>query len=319
MSSNSADHALAVDALHLLAGKYLQLAAFVVLIYDHIVTFSQEVERVWTRKLNGASILFLINRYVTPLQFIIIIDAFHDPIWTPAPAACKRIVLFEGASTVALLAVCELILILRVYALYSRCSRILCFLMVLWVAQITVSCVGLRSGYRVQLPLQLVGCILTGRGTLFPAIWVTPLITDTCICILTLWRTRKYIRRSRNMPTLHIFIRDGILYFLLICMVNLMNTLVYFLAVSDLKAIGASLSQLLTSVMISRLVLNLRSAPELSSNTVICEPTATTPMKFMTRAIGDLGGELQTILDDDIQHRDTDEIGLEDYPSPYKV
>lgn len=91
------------------------------------------------------------------------------------------------------------------------------------------------------------------------------------------------------------------------------------LAVSDLKAIGASLSQLLTSVMISRLVLNLRSAPELSSNTVICEPTATTPMKFMTRAIGDLGGELQTILDDDIQHRDTDEIGLEDYPSPYKV
>jgi hypothetical protein len=57
------------------------------------------VERIWKRQITGAAILFLINRYVTPLQFIIIIDgrifllrfdlllspsilAFNDPRWT---------------------------------------------------------------------------------------------------------------------------------------------------------------------------------------------------------------------------------------------
>ncbi|KAF4615902.1 hypothetical protein D9613_011369 [Agrocybe pediades] len=67
---------------HLQAGKYFQIAAYVMLLYDHMLTFSDEVERIWKARFSGATLLFLINRYVTPLQFIIIIDAFNDPIWT---------------------------------------------------------------------------------------------------------------------------------------------------------------------------------------------------------------------------------------------
>ena len=32
-----------------------------------------QVDRIWKQKLSGASILFLINRYITPIQFIIIL------------------------------------------------------------------------------------------------------------------------------------------------------------------------------------------------------------------------------------------------------
>ncbi|KIM42739.1 hypothetical protein M413DRAFT_47539, partial [Hebeloma cylindrosporum] len=54
------------------AGKYFQLAAFVMLVYDHKLTFpSANVNRIWRQKLSGATVLFLINRYITPLQFII--------------------------------------------------------------------------------------------------------------------------------------------------------------------------------------------------------------------------------------------------------
>ncbi|RDB19736.1 hypothetical protein Hypma_013174 [Hypsizygus marmoreus] len=75
-------HALIEAAQHLNAGKYFQLAAYVVLIFDHILTFSEEVEKIWKRKITGAAILFLINRYGTPLAVIIIIEAYHDPNWT---------------------------------------------------------------------------------------------------------------------------------------------------------------------------------------------------------------------------------------------
>lgn len=33
-----------------------------------------KIDRVWKRRRSGASILFLLNRYITPLQFIIILD-----------------------------------------------------------------------------------------------------------------------------------------------------------------------------------------------------------------------------------------------------
>ncbi|KAF9458942.1 hypothetical protein BDZ94DRAFT_1312843 [Collybia nuda] len=297
-------------AVHLQAGKYFQIAAFVVLIFDHLLTFSEEVERIWKRKITGAAILFLINRYITPLQFIITIDAFNDPIWTPTFSRCRQFVAFEGASTVALIAVCELIMILRVYALYGRRRPILVLLMVLWTLQIILSSISMKLGFPVPLPAGLVGCIFTARSKLFPAVWVTPLITDSTIFFLTMWRTRDYIKRSNNTPTMRVFIRDGLLYFLVIFVANLMNTLTFFLAVDDLKAVGASFSQLITATMISRLVLNLRSSTELPSE----DPTNTYiprgPMKFMTRTIGNLGEDLEPF--DYFSHCESDHIPMID-------
>ena len=74
------------------------------------------------------------------------------------------------------------------------------------------------------------------------------------------------------------------------------------LAIEDLKAIGASFSQLITATMISRLVLNLRSASVLPSNG---EYTGTLSMNFIARAVGDLG-ELIFVLDDETTRSDTD-------------
>ncbi|KIM42725.1 hypothetical protein M413DRAFT_122455 [Hebeloma cylindrosporum] len=192
----------------------------------------------------------------------------------------------------------SVIMILRVYALYRRSLPILIFLMILWATQIAVSAIGLHTGYRVPLPPMLVGCILTGDSPIFPSLWVSPLITDSCIFILTLWRTRQYIKDSGTAPTVYIFVRDGALYFLVIFLANLMNTLVYFLAPVDLRALGASFSQMITAVMISRLVLNLRS--------VSTEHHSSPPgpyqgpnvrggipdQSFLTRTIGNLGGDM---------------------------
>ncbi|KAF9445267.1 hypothetical protein P691DRAFT_735258 [Macrolepiota fuliginosa MF-IS2] len=288
-------------ASHLLAGKYFQLAAFVMLVYDHLLTFGQEVERVWKQRLSAASVLFLVNRYATILQFVALLDAFHNPHW--AGQVCNRSVLFEGSSTVALVAVGQLIMILRVFALYERSMRVLVFLMTLWLLQIVISAVGLQTGFPVPLPTGLAGCILTGTSPLFPSLWIAPLFTDSAVFFLTLYRTKRYLSNNRNLSspyasfpfrlkipilpstrsyratglslnapvetirlmsevasrTITILVRDGALYFLLIFLANLMNALIYFLAAPDLKAIGASFSQLITCTMISRLVLNLRS------------------------------------------------------------
>ncbi|KAF9040802.1 hypothetical protein BJ165DRAFT_1316078, partial [Panaeolus papilionaceus] len=185
-----------------------------------------KVERVWKQKLSGVSILFLLNRYGNLLAYIVIIDV---------------------------------VMILRVYALYGRSTFMLAFLMVLWCLQISLSAVGVSTGSTVTLPPGLIGCILVGTHPLFSALWVAPLITDTCIFILTLYRIRPFARRRAvKIPAMmQMFIRDGVVYFFVIFTANIVNCLIYF--VHELRTIGASFSQILTSVMISRLILNLRS------------------------------------------------------------
>ncbi|KAE9396647.1 hypothetical protein BT96DRAFT_1039235 [Gymnopus androsaceus JB14] len=284
---------LATAALHLNAAKYFQLAGYAMLIYDHLITFGDEVERVWKRKFTGATLLFFLNRYLTPVQFALILDAFHNPAW-------------EG----------EMVMILRVWALYNCKLPVLAVLFTVLVAQVVVGAYGIHNGFPVPLPPQLVGCIFTGT-TLFAALWFGPLVTDVFIFMFTLWRTRTYFtaRGRGSTPTIELFVRDGVLYFLVIFSVNLLNILIYF-AVEDLKAIGASFSQLMTSVMISRLVLNLRSVGE-SKDEFITQPgmqfvsnqrsySRKEEETFMTRTIGDLGGDLKSGF------YDTDENNWED-------
>ncbi|EDR04978.1 uncharacterized protein LACBIDRAFT_303915 [Laccaria bicolor S238N-H82] len=51
-------------------------------------------------------------------------------------------------------------MILRVYALYGRSRLILAFLLFLWVAQVTLSSIGMRTGFAVPLPPGFVGIFI---------------------------------------------------------------------------------------------------------------------------------------------------------------
>ncbi|KAF9445271.1 hypothetical protein P691DRAFT_675977, partial [Macrolepiota fuliginosa MF-IS2] len=55
---------------------------FAMLIYDHCLTFSDEVERIWKRRFTFVTVLFLINRYATIVEVIVVLEAFHNPSWS---------------------------------------------------------------------------------------------------------------------------------------------------------------------------------------------------------------------------------------------
>ncbi|KAI0674248.1 hypothetical protein C8Q78DRAFT_966836, partial [Trametes maxima] len=40
-------------------------------VWEYVVTFDREVSLVWTRKVNGASMIFLLNRYIMLIQFAV--------------------------------------------------------------------------------------------------------------------------------------------------------------------------------------------------------------------------------------------------------
>ncbi|KAJ3504842.1 hypothetical protein NLJ89_g7729 [Agrocybe chaxingu] len=223
-------------ATHLRVGKYIQLAGFVILIYDHVLTFPRELERIWRQKLTGASLLFLLNRYITPFQYIVIITG---KVIQLSSKPCDDFVQFEGALS------------------------------------------GAMSS---------------------TAVWVSPLVIDTTIFLLTLWRTRQYLKLSERIPVLNIFVRDGIMYFFTICLMNLANALLFFLGPESLKPVLAPFSAMMTAMLISRLILNLRSSGSTLGATNTVSPTRMTPRRkdtvildtVVSMAIGNLGEDFET-------------------------
>ncbi|KAG8907923.1 hypothetical protein FRC00_011502, partial [Tulasnella sp. 408] len=83
------------------------------------------------------------------------------------------------------------------------------------------------------------------------------LVTDTVIFVLTVVKTARYLRTNVRTALPRIVLRDGVLYFVLILLINMMNVAVYVVAPGSLRALGTSFSQVLTTILISRLQLNL--------------------------------------------------------------
>ncbi|KAG8794383.1 hypothetical protein FRC12_024710, partial [Ceratobasidium sp. 428] len=59
---------------HLVASRHLTFAGFVILLYDHLLTLGDEIELIWSRPGNIVSIIFLVNRYMTPL--VLVVDVY---------------------------------------------------------------------------------------------------------------------------------------------------------------------------------------------------------------------------------------------------
>ncbi|KAI0765097.1 hypothetical protein C8Q74DRAFT_1286150 [Fomes fomentarius] len=276
------------------------LASCVMLFYDIAITFGDEVERIWKQRFTGATVLWFLNRYLSPLGYIVIIVSFHDPSWSKA--TCHRYVLYPEILKIFTATAVGLIFILRLYSIYSKSSLVLYSFSALLVIELAIKIWAFTDGVMLQLPPGFVGCILTGKSSpgdriiytwvaelvfgmdiyLFSSssycartplticIWLrSPLrailcatiVTDSAVFFATLYRTIQLYRRTiigEALSLIAVIMRDGIMYFAAIFVSNLVTVLIFVFATNDLKVINASFSTLITSLMVSRLMLNLR-------------------------------------------------------------
>jgi len=249
------------DVQQLIATNYFGVASFVILLYDHFITFDDEVKFIWLGHKKFVSYLFLLNRYLTPLGFAININAYTYPKWTPE--ICAHFVRYEGSMTVIGLSVSSLIMAARVIAMYYGNRPVLAFITILWCILVGVNAWLLTWGIPVVHPQGIRGCSMIYSpvigGWAAAAAWL-PLLYDTSVVALLMYRTRSISRgkvagQSRIVTTL---IKDGLMYYSVILAANV--TLVSMIIKSDpgIKNICAQFQLLITVTMISRITLNLR-------------------------------------------------------------
>ncbi|KAJ7269090.1 hypothetical protein C8J57DRAFT_1181211 [Mycena rebaudengoi] len=261
---------------------YLAAAAFTLLFYDYFLTFEWEVSRYWARlNLSWATILFFLNRYGTLLGNIpVVIQYFWTTPSTPEKTAvCILLESYHAYFILVIQIIVGVMLILRTYALYERNKRILALMLVISVAVVCV-CLGTTlfsakgAGLGGDLELYF-GCnhAITARQSMSPIIaWSAMALFDCLIFFLTLYKS--FGRHSTEFNLFTVLLRDGSIYFgyksfpessgaaditlSVIVILNLSNILTFVFGGDYTRGVTTTLTNIVSSLMISRLMLNLR-------------------------------------------------------------
>ncbi|EGN91710.1 hypothetical protein SERLA73DRAFT_192123 [Serpula lacrymans var. lacrymans S7.3] len=249
--------------------NYVGLAGFTLLVWDHLITFADEVEFIWQGRKGALVYLFLLNRYMTPLGFIVNLVAYLS---TWPQNRCTHFVRYEGAMTLLGIQIVALMMLLRVYAMYPDNKSLVGLLVLIFLAWTGVNALLLAKASSV-LHEGLSSCTMVfDPGMPFhiasSSAWF-PLMFDTVVFVSTMYRAIPSIRHKEAGRILRTMLNDGLLYYSVICGVNLVLTVMIVRAPPGIQNITAQLELLLTVAMMSRITLNLKkqAAQEIFSST----------------------------------------------------
>ncbi|KAJ7833416.1 hypothetical protein B0H14DRAFT_1165465 [Mycena olivaceomarginata] len=262
----------------------LYIAAFVILVYDYLLTFGDEVTYVWIpgRAANRGARWFLFVRY---LSMGVNIAMLGTTLTKYPPEVCNRIHAVREFLLVVQQFTVGCTMILRVYAMYNLDKRVLACLLV--PALVTVG-IGVWSvlpdntnGPSHDIIITFLGChtpLSRTHDHRLAAAWGAELGCETIALCLTIYRSIKRVRVPRifsysSVSLWEIMLRDGVMYFSVVCLVNLANILMYYFG--DFATAGslgwptASISV----VMITRVMLHLHAAAVQADNQLYSSST----------------------------------------------
>ncbi|KAJ7238241.1 hypothetical protein C8J57DRAFT_1374192 [Mycena rebaudengoi] len=153
-------------------------------------------------------------------------------------------------------------LILRTYALYEHNKRLLAVMLIITSVVIIVGLWAVIAGKGVDTSnnLQLyIGCnypVGHSQGISQASAWAGVAVFDCMIFFLTL--NKVFHRHRDGMGIITVLLRDGSVYFGVMVISELSNILTLVLGSPYTRGFATTFTSIISSIMISRLMLNLR-------------------------------------------------------------
>jgi len=250
--------------------RYVSLAALVILLWDHCLTFRQEVEFIWPSRANFVKRAFLVNRYLVPVVLAVnmhtqsglgaggLSDNFCK-VWTVA------VFTLAGFSV----AISQWLILLKLWRLWGGRQNII-FSLLFGYLVFQVGCIVLialtaheaNSIIRFQKTLNM--CALTSRPQALPGLysWLLffEVVAYTLVCYNALSRPRE-----GNEILLKVLHRDGILFFSVTVALRVLNLIMAFLDIPTQIFLGIYCIWGFVTTTVSRMIINVR-AGEIGDN-----------------------------------------------------
>lgn len=237
---------------------FVAIASFTVLCWDHIITFADEVDFIWCKPKGLPGYLFLLNRYITPLGFVVNIVALTLPTWSTE--SCRNFVRYERAMAIIGVSIAQLIMLFRIHVLYRGYRLATAIPVLLFLVWVALEAYVMARGEMVSVVQQVHSCheVHDLPLTVSAARAWMPLTYDSTIFAMTLWRTLPIVKNKGAGRILLKLLSDGTLYYTIICSANLVLTVIIVRGPPGQNFVAAQLTYLLTVVMTSRVTLNLK-------------------------------------------------------------
>jgi len=236
------------------------VAAVVILAYDYLLTFSLELNYIWRRSVTPITLLFFFVRYMPFIDTTLLLIHENLPInhVITFGTIFKTQVWLYGVGLLC----AHIILILRTCAIWGNESRIAIGLGTLLLV------FALSGGYfvaRYNASLQFSknpfsvapAYIVTRVDTLIFVPYVTFVAFETVVLVLTLWK----VKQQRGGSIINrVLYRDCVLFYLLLLAISLVNIGLLISETGVQKLLVTQLHRILHSVVLGRVVLNIREA-----------------------------------------------------------
>lgn len=265
MTSPIPDPALAQQLVqHAEATRYMAMAGFTILIWDHICTFDEEVKFMWPAPRSLVKILFLGNRYITPIFQVIIVVQISRLVPT-SDAFCKVWIVLGGFAEISSLATADLLLLFRIHALWGGRRAVVIGTLALWVlSYLCIGVVGLLAAIEIIPPLRYdhitLQCFSEHKPKVLPAQWVVSLILELVVFFMTAIKAVQH-RESDQLrtPILKALYYDQFMYYVAIVFIRIWNLVIWLVFPPSLFFLGLYFIWAVIIALVSRIMLHLRS------------------------------------------------------------
>ncbi|KAG8799412.1 hypothetical protein FRC16_005186 [Serendipita sp. 398] len=252
-------------------GNRLLHASLTLLVYDFCLTFAQEVKYVWTQgeRISIAKLLFFLNRYWPIANYIVRTWVLNQKVLTRY--VCYSISTLKVAndqlrcwSSVELLtyyepqinfAIVEIVLMLRVWALYERSRKIGIALSLLFVVGLSASFALRKSDpgrikFAPTFPDSLTVCSRSSPNEYF-FLYGIGLIIETTIFVLLVKRAWPHVAGPLKTPVVNALLTQGTAYYVAVLLTLIV--VIMFRPIADSNLIVVA-----TSIACNRLILSFR-------------------------------------------------------------
>jgi len=249
---------------HIQASRYVSGAGLVVLLYDHILTFDQELQSIWHTKMTWSKLLFLFNRYMVPIAMLLRTNDFSG-IALPvlSNTYCRWSIGTVTILGILTIGISNFLVLLRLWMLWDRNSRLMYWTGIAFLtAQIAAFIV---AGFVVRSLLPFVvfeptfhACLIEEKPRVnVGGLWVPGLAFEVMVFVVVWWNALDRPRSCDSGITKAMY-RDGFLYFSVLFVLRLINLVLAIIAPVSLLFLGVLFIWCAANVTLSRLILNSR-------------------------------------------------------------
>ncbi|KAG7442165.1 uncharacterized protein BT62DRAFT_447040 [Guyanagaster necrorhizus] len=187
------------------------VASCMLLVYDWACTLDREVDYVWSHPLSFSAMLFFLNRY---LPFVDAFISMSLSFTQNSPEKCVRHFKVITWFTVVGILLCEVILMLRTYAIWERKRSVMIgfIILILVVAVPSFVFTGLELSSLIYRKAEI-GCRLIHASPIIMGAYLLLLLCETVIAVLMLIKAIRHLRPPYS-PWVAKLYRDGLLFYL---------------------------------------------------------------------------------------------------------